>query len=340
MSTELNVQKERKKRRRRMEFKARLITVCFLAVLISVCATVYAKYFAQSARQGIAIATGIYFSSNYAVATDENGGFFECVVNSDYIGNSYSFDLEIRNFENSLLFNESTVEIPYSVSLWLGETPEGAKYTVKDTKGVEYEIGVGEEKKVIIDKQSISGGSAKKNCYTISIAVSGSSHRAVPIYVEAVTEEGSVINKILRGKMVLNNEARPESFIESQQFVVTDETASDAEKYNQLQKASELMYEIKTVGEVLVTDEVTEELKLSWDPNVLEIDLFTKCYVEWQEQTKNDKPLTDDQNWSYITIKVMPYSAETIGFFRGEKYSESVTNMETLCKYIKAEKAQ
>ncbi len=340
MNTELSVQKERKKRRHRAELKARLIMVCFGVAFISVCATVYAKYFAQSARQGIAIATGIYFTANYAVEVESEEDFFECIVNSDYIGNNYNFDFEIRNYENSLLFNESTVDIPYSLAVWLGEEPVGATYTIKDTRAVEYELKAGEENKIVMEHQSISGGSAQKNCYTISIEVSGASHNPVPIYVEAVTAQGAVINKALRGKMVLNNEARPESFIESQQFVTTGELSTDAEKYTQLQNTSELMYEIKTVGEVLVTDEVTEKLKLSWDPAVFEIDMFTKCYVEWLKQTNHTGPLTDAEGWNYITITVMPYSAETIGFFRGEKFHEKVTDMETLCSYIKAQKEQ
>ena len=334
---------------------------------------VYAKYYSVSAQRGIAIATGIYFSSNYAVEvkTDAEGNedgsstesgdttetqdeYVESLVNSSYMGGDYEFDFEVRNYENNLLFNASGVEIPYKVRFWLGSEPVGAAYTVGiDGDSAEASTLVaGEENAVTFLDQQISGGAAKSNKYEISIIVADTSvtHTVVPIYACVETLDGSIITRTLKGKMVMNNVDRPESFIESQKFIVPNETEGMDQtlKFEKLSRLSMLTYEVRTVGDVLA-DDVTEELKLSWDPTVLQIDLFDDVYREWLKNNPNASgPLDDGEitGWKYITIKVMPYSAENIGFFRGSAYDTKVTDvvetgvdgMETLHKYIKAQK--
>lgn len=305
---------------------------------------VYAKYYSQSARAGIAIASGIYFTANYAVSVEEDGEFYESVVKSDYQGNEYSFNFEVRNYENNLLFNESGVDIPYSLSFWLGETPSGATYTVV-SNGATYELKEGEEEKIEITGQSVAGGSAMANSYVISIKPSDSTatHEAVPIFVEVKTGESSIVSKTLRGKMVLNNVERPVSFIESQGFILPDKTTDvTTVTFEQIEELSELTYEIRTVGEVLASDEPTEELKLSWDATVFELDLFDSVYLEWLKNNPDETGPKDDSTagWKYITIKVMPYSAETIGFFRGTEYRNKVTDIASLHEFIEAEKYQ
>lgn len=330
---------KRKKTEQRVKLAALLLP---LLLILAGGGYVYAKYYSQSARAGIAIASGIYFTANYAVTSGEEEEFFESIVKSDYQGNEYSFNFEVRNYENNLLFNESGVDIPYSLSFWLGEVPADASYTVAWGDNSP-QVLAGEENKFEITGQSIAGGSARANSYTISIKPNESTivHKAVPIYVEVKTGDGSIINRTLRGKMVLNNVKRPESFIESQGFILPNDTAgAETVTFEKIEKLSELTYEIRTVGEVLATDEPTEELKLSWDASVFELDLFDSVYLEWKKNNPGVTAPKDDATpgWKYITIKVMPYSVETIGFFRGTNYNVKVSNMEQLHTYIKAEK--
>lgn len=300
---------------------------------------VYAKYFSESARWGVAIASGVYFTANYAAESEE---FFEVNVNSNYMGNSYEFAFEVRNYENNLLFNESNVIIPYSVSFWLGETPQGATYSVV-WQEQSHTLRVGE--KVTFTGHSIAGGSANANPYSIKIDVTDSdtTHEAVPIYVEVQTEDGTIINKTLRGKMVMNNVSAPQNYIESQSFVISENTTDDEKKFALMQKLSMFTYEIRTVGEV-ATGDITEKLKLSWNPTLLEIDLFDDAYLAWQASEKEatgatpEAPYIDANGWYYITLDVMPYSAQTVCFLRGAEYTEKVGDMATLNNAIKAEK--
>ena len=345
MQTGHNKRNTQKRRRRRTKKRIKiskigwvLLGVVSIAIVGSLGYATYAKYFSESAKSGIAIATGIYFTANYAVQTDSNV-YFESVVNSGYTGGTYNFDFEVRNFENNLLFNESSVTIPYSVSFWLGAKPTNAYYTVKKGDGSAKEIGVLEENKVTLSGQSIAGGAAITDAYTISINVTGGegAHTAVPIYVEVLTDEGAIITKKLCGKMVFNNVESPESFIEEQQFVLQDFSGTDEEKYTELQKQSEFMYEIRTVGEVLGT-ETTDKLKLSWDPTVFEVDVFDEAYLEWLDDSEKSAPETDESGWNYFLLEVMPYSFETIGFFRGDAYADKVSDLKTMHQYIIAEK--
>ncbi len=343
--------RERKRRRQKTEKLVRFTAAFVLLGLILGGGYTYAKYFSEGARWGVAIASGVYFSANYAASSSDAGSeeYFESIVNSNYMGSNYGFTFDVRNYENNILFNESGVTIPYSLSFWLGETPESATYTVSWKAGEttrQQTIGVGEANKVTIADQTIAGGSASVIEYTINIGVadSGVVHTAVPIYVEVWTDEGAIINKTLRGKMVLNNTAVPVNYIESQEFVVSGEYTEDAAKFTQIQKLAMLTYEIRTVGEVAAGD-VTEKLKLSWDPTLLEIDLFDEAFMAWQESNKDadgnvpQKPAVDTAtNWYYITLEVMPYSAQTVSFFRGSDYASKITSMETLKGAILAEK--
>lgn len=297
----------------------------------------YAKYYSQSVKNGIAIASGVYFTANYAVASESEDDFFESIVKTGYQGSDTDFIFEVRNYENNMLFNESTVVIPYSISFWLGSTPEAAVYTV-EYDGESKVIHAGEAAKTTFSMHSIEGGRAAANKYTIRVdAEDGVKHTAVPIYVEVRTEAGAIISSVLRGKMVISTATQSASYIESQMFVVSGNVTTDEEKFAEIQKLSELTYEIRTVGE-LATNEVTEELKLSWDPTVLEINLFDDAFLAWKSAEGKDAPDEDANGWHYITVKVMPYSAETVGFFRSDEFALKAVDLTTLHNYIKAEK--
>ncbi len=314
---------------------------------------VYAKYYSLSAKEGIAIATGVYFTANYA--HDAGGEFVENLVNIGYSGGDTSFTFEVRNFENNLLFNTDNVNIPYTVELWLESTPDGgAKYYVnagENESDTKQELGVGEAGKVTLFEQVISGGLARTNSYYISISGAPNDHVAVPIYVRVKTLEGSLINRTLTGKMLLSGSAKTESKIESQGFVIPEEPA-DISQFERLNSLSVFTYEVLTVGSA-ASGGTTEELRISWDPDILSIDLFDEAYLKWVETEKEANPnatitgpATDPETgWKYIVIDIMPYAAENINFFRGPEYEETFgteesdeTKLERLHEFINAKK--
>ncbi len=345
MIIKMNKKGERNRRRRITERRVKL--AAFFGLLFAIFMTwggyVYGKYYAQSYQNGIAIASGVYFTANYAVEVEsETEAFIESVVNTTYQGKDFNFEFEVRNYENNLLFNESTVVIPYSVMFWLEEAPEGATYTV-EYNGETKTLSAGEPAEATFSMHGIAGGSAMANVYTISADVADDAeHEPIPVYVEVKTEASSVINSTLKGKMVFTKSQKAENYIESQQFVVSKEVNSDDEKFAEIKNMSGLTYEIRTVGEVSGDSGVTEKIKLSWDSTVLEIDLFDDAYLEWKTSEGATAPLEEEKNgvkWHYILIDIMPYSAETISFFRGTTFDneEKVNSMDTLHSFIEAE---
>ena len=210
-----------------------------------------------------------------------------------------------------------------------------------DTDSVQRTLGVGEENKIVISGRSLVGGSALADCYQIAINTT-QPHEAVPIYAVVQTANGAIIQKTLRGKMVLRNSTAPVNFIESCGFIVPNETAgmSEEEKIKAVRKQSALTYEIRTVGEILASEEVTEEIMLSWDGSVLDIERFDSNFLIWCKENNKDAPLpvTGKPGWRYFTMKVMPYSSESFLFFDiGLNYSE-IANMDKLNSYVLVEK--
>ena len=174
------------------KMKNRIIFAVILLSFVLICgggSYVYATYFSQSASEGIAIASGVYFTANYAVEVEEDSEeYFESVVR--YTSGNLDIPFEVRNYENLLLFNESTVSIPYSVSFWVEELPEGATYQVT-WDGTTKDLST---TKITFENQVITGGSAFANKYIISIS-SGEAHKSVPIFVEVQTAEGAMIKR-------------------------------------------------------------------------------------------------------------------------------------------------
>ena len=316
-----------------------IVFMCLLTIVLGLSSSkyVYAKYYSLSAKEGIAIATGVYFTSNYA--HNAEGAFVETLVDIGYKGGRASFSLEVCNYENNLLFNTENVNIPYKIEMWLESAPtDGAEYSVSvgtEANATAKVLGAGEENKIIIQDQTISGGSARENSYYVLVAAP-EDHTPIPIYVRIETMPGALINRVLTGKILLSGTAQNESKIESQGFVIPDEPAELSE-FKRVISLSSFTYEILTVGAV-ASSGITEELKVSWDPTVYSIDLFDQAYMDWMDNTGNAEPLTDENGWNYITIDVMPYSAENIGFFRGPKFDTKVSDLETLESYIEAYK--
>ncbi len=332
---------------------ALFIAIFVIALGLSCSTYVYAKYYSVSAREGIAVATGVYFSANYAASVPEDGEFMEYMAVTGYTGTDTSFVFEVRNYENNLLFNTANVDIPYEVSFWLGaNVTDGSVYTVTSQLDGTSQI-IKREERVYFSDQMVVGGSARADKYVIDINTAGVKHEAVPVYVEVRTRDGALINRILRGKMLISSEGMEEITIESQEFVVegASDQMTDEEKAAILQELSAFYYEISIVGDVTSTGGATERLKLAWNPNVFEVDLFDKAYLAWQSETGQSEPLIDTEGtvdtnptygWKYITIDALPYSAESIGFFRGTKFESLVMdeNLETGEKEINLEKLE
>ncbi|MDD3368593.1 MAG: hypothetical protein PHP50_06835 [Lachnospiraceae bacterium] len=245
------------------------------------------------------------------------------------------------------------MDIDYTVSFWLENAPtDGADYTVSTRTGETtqtYSLNTAtKEAPAVFISQRLGGGAALKNAYNISITVSGN-HKAIPVYVLVRTTDTAIVDSTLKVKMTLTNVTVPEQFIDSSEFDIPAAVSggTETEQLAAMDKLAGLTYEIRTVGRVLATEDLTQVIKLSWDATKLDIDRNDTTYLAWLEEEKKTNPgisgpLTENVNgvtWNYITLEVMPYSSEEIIFYKKNGLQLNSITLAALNGYVKAEKA-
>lgn len=312
----------------------------------------FAKYMAQSAKPGIAIASGVYFTGNYAGEASEGDDMtdaLESIVSVSYLEDQkqyQTFDFEVRNHENILLFNDSNINIPYHISFYLAGEPEaGDTYTLsyKDTEGATQSVTLTTTPPASPISGMLKGGAALKDAY--SITVKSQNKTTVPIYVRVTATD--VVQKTLKGKMVLSQSQEAGEFIKSQSFVKADGSAAD--NFEAVNRQSEFSYKITTGGTKSATG--TETLKICWDPAVFDIDRYNAAFQSWRTD-ENWKPAAMTaaelaESWALgwsggqcITVDASSYSSVTIGLFRGNDFETKVTDLASLNQYIHVVKMQ
>lgn len=345
-------QNRRKNRRVRKAVRAAMFLIP-LCALLSCGWYVYAKYLAQSVQKGVALASSIYFTSNHAAPSgssldDMTDALVSVAESGDGDGRNYDFNVEIRNYENILLYNSSNAKIPYTVSFQLAATPAaGDSYkvtaSVKKEADGRIETVTGETQTLsandwVTFENELPGGEALSDDYQIQ--VTSSAGNPVPIYVRANTKDGALLTERLKGKIMLQARADSGDFLKTYGFSVPSD-GTDAEKFAALQKQSEFSYKITTGGISADAGSDADVVTLYWDSAVYDIDRFSNAYLAWEESENtgpkeidvaNLQSLFPGETWSQgwngpahcITIKMSAYASVNIGFFRGVEYGLKV----------------
>lgn len=333
-----------------------------LCLLLSGGYAVYAKYLSQSVQRGITIASSIYFTCNYASPSqipedDMTDALVSVAQSTDTDGKEYNFTVEIRNYENILLYNSSTAQIPYTVEFWLadagtaGDTYQAtAKVKTKNADGILEETM--ETKTITQDNPAsfnniLTGGQALSDGYEIK--VTAPSGKAVPIYVRVKTENGALLTERLKGKIMLQTRSDAGKFLKSFGFNTNGDTPE--EQFEYLQKQSEFSYKITTGGVSQEDGGNTEMVTLYWDGTVYDIDRFSSAWLAWKESgksvphtvTKADLTRYTDWDWTEwrdtdtiyaITVPVNAYASINIGFFRETGYDSRVTSAKAQQNFV------
>ena len=331
-----------------------------LCLLLSGGYAVYAKYLSQSVQRGITIASSIYFTCNYAspsqtLEDDMTDALVSVAQSTDTDGKEYNFTVEIRNYENILLYNSSTAQIPYTVEFWLadagtaGDTYQAtAKVKTKNADGILEETT--ETKTITQDNPAsfnniLTGGQALSDGYEIK--VTAPSGKAVPIYVRVKTADGALLTELLKGKIMLQTRSDAGKFLKSFGFNTNGDTLE--EQFEYLQKQSEFSYKITTGGVSQEDGGNTEMVTLYWDGTVYDIDRFSSAWLAWEKSGKT-APKTvakatltgyTDRTWTQwsetiyaITVPVNAYASINIGFFRETEYDTRVTSAEAQQNFV------
>ena len=333
-----------------------------LCLLLSGGYAVYAKYLSQSVQRGITIASSIYFTCNYASPSqtpedDMTDALVSVAQSTDTDGKEYNFTVEIRNYENILLYNSSTAQIPYTVEFWLadagtaGDTYQAtAKVKTKNADGILEETT--ETKTITQDNPAsfnniLTGGQALSDGYEIK--VTAPSGKAVPIYVRVKTADGALLTERLKGKIMLQTRSDAGKFLKSFGFNTNGDTPK--EQFEYLQKQSEFNYKITTGGVSQEDGGNTEMVTLYWNGTVYDIDRFSSAWLAWEKSgkklpktvTKADLTRYTDWDWTdwddmdpiyAITVPVNAYASINIGFFRETGYDSRVTSAKAQQNFV------
>jgi len=301
---------KRKKISRRSGHGILLVVVVF-SVLIFFNSDIFSKYYSVKSQKGVTMAAGYYFTSNYLA--ESNGGTIPEYVKDGWDGKTeVNLALQIRNFENYLLYNDINLSISYKITFNLESDPINATYYVQSGTGNYVLLSTSE---LTFDSEIINGGAALENVYNIKIVpTDGLTAAPVPICVKAETIAPSYISKKLTGKISLLL-ATSQGFIQEKGF------------YKPATTASALLYKIMTATEVKsLTDisNVTYKLNLKWDTSKLDINQNSQTYIELK-----DNPSTyyiDSNGFGHLIIDTMPYSSIQIEFFKKSDFYNNGIN--------------
>lgn len=274
---------------------AAVLTACILVVIGIASRYAIAKYYAYKAEQGITVASAFYFNSDKlvkpkggAIATED--AVKEMViddipvtVNSNkWTGGDCLFTVEIRNYDNNLLYNEAGLDIGYEIYFRLVGTPQGAEYT----------ITYGDETKTLTMADqlvkytgSLNSGSPYGDTYRIHITTSNVvdtydndnaakvlvvAYPTSPDYIKtgANKRQENLLYGVFQGVL-----SKANMTIESKQFTVQSEKTYQTNWKNAVEDVSGLIYNIRTGGDALIDDSnsIRQEARVRWNSQYLQI---------------------------------------------------------------------
>lgn len=283
----------------------------------------YARYYAIQYRQGISVASGLYFSSNMlskipGQTTDIgaiNDGTLQTIVNSSrWAGGTTSFDISIRNYDSNLLYNDSNLNIEYEIWFMLLDTPQGASYSVTPPQGQAYTVDLpdgstntvttpnGESVALTstlkFTKRTLVGGTLSSDTFKLNLKMDDSNNynKAKVMVVAYPTAPDYVVNE-------QNQEQRlvgvfqgvftdVELKVDKAEFLVQGESDYNSSTWkNKVKDLSGLIYNVKTIGDVVPSDTSSNQTKpqaiIKWNTQYLTLSKYD-AYYEYALK-KNDE---------------------------------------------------
>lgn len=292
-----------------------------IALLVGISGFTYAKYYAKRDNKGVSVASGLYFNSNCIsnvegdteIPLDE----IDLLKAPGYVnpeGGSI-FYLDIRNYDNHLLYNELYLDVEYTIK-FLKLNGEDASVEYKNEDGDDVRVELKDNEEFILTGRKIEGGSARYHSYIVRTtnAVDGTDAKVLVMAYPTAPDYVATAAKKMRLLGVLV--AQPKDVkvgIDRAHFMIEDTTEYAADWESAVNKMSGLEYTIQTNGDdVSSSGAVKGELKVTWNSKMLDINQYDSYYLEAVE---NNLVTTDGDNKSMI-IKVLPYANVRITFYK------------------------
>lgn len=273
----------------------------FLLILAGLASRfVIARYYAYKAEKGISVASAFYFNSDklvkpaggvyatQAAVQSLNPDNFSVTVNQDkWTGGDCLFTVEIRNYDNNLLYNETNLNLDYVIYFRLVGTPKGATYKVQGGQWT-----TDQELKTngacVSTTGHLDGGSPQSEVYRIHINTIGTgsqydnltaakvlvaAYPTSPDYIKTDAEhlQEHFLCGVFQGVLTAANMT-----IESSHFKVQSTNAYKTNWKNAVIDQSGLIYTVRTGGDALIDEQnsIKQEACIKWRSDYLQVSKY------------------------------------------------------------------
>lgn len=342
--------------------KARIaVAVLACLVLVGVSYTVYSKYYKTGYNRGMSIASGFYFNSNYMAAVDELRGKTEDDlpnISNDVLESviisanktswtdspTYLFQVEVRNYDNHLLYNDKELDVEYEVHFMLLNEPLGAAYSVsfgglgQDEKELTWENGRGE---VVTYQGELPGGSCQEDVYYLQIQMKDAyiyEPADVLMVAYPVGPDYLRSTKTIAGILRANHEEKEFRIEPESGFVVRHEETYPDDWKGTVLKESGYEYLVYTSGNYTGEGSaVRKTIKVMWRKDMYKINEFDEYYQEVKGDRKRCYEETEGEHtWCVMEIDVLPYASLKFVFYRNDDFENIIKEMKYSSEFEKS----
>lgn len=359
---ERQMQKKTGKRKKSKQWKSKksylIIGLLACVFLAGASITVYSKYYKTGYNQGMAIASGFYFSSNYMyeeeainnytikeLAKSQDGKLVHEELinklisavskeawNTNGSSISYTFNnIEVRNYANSLLFNDEELNVSYQVEFALLDANAGAEYKVRK-KGTGTYTSITNDGNGNLTTASfqgkLKGGELSEDVYELQVTRPQTGEYTPARILIMAYPEGDAFSQNPRkiAGIVKAEYNQAEMEIIDQKFTIEDEL-EDSTWQERVKKESAFIYQLKTTGGFYVEgdDNMLQKIKIKWNPDVLALNENDKY--------KNESGTQYDAGLGEMIIETAPYSSIKFVFFKKEGFGDWVDGQSSMDKF-------
>lgn len=303
-----------------------------VAIALGAAIVVLAKYYATTNNKGVAVASGLYFSSNILTQIDgstdinnvKNESGIPTYLNPKvWSGATCTFAIEIKNNDSVLLYNDANLDIEYRVDFLILENEGNTSYTVKQinsdgTASTERILNTGN---TVSFTGKIEGGQPLYDKYELSIHIENEGSfegKSAPVLVVAYPTSPDYIaataNELRLVSIIQGDYTQPKIEIDTKGFLI-ENYMTDSNWLDVVKSYSGYEYNITTTGDIASTgiENINQDMAITWNSNVLTIDKFNSYYLEARSKNR----ITDNgDGTTTMTIDAMPYSAIKLTFYK------------------------
>lgn len=280
----------------------------------------FAKYYSLQKQKGVALASDFYFTSDILKSdiTISNGVPTKI---SPYIatnvwnpnGTLSTVTFLVRNYANSLLYNDENIGLEYDLYAMLKE---------EESNGIAYYLVYGSGQEVRLSttpvkiSDTLAGGEPLSNSYAIQYRyTSGIKVLPKDVYLWVVPTAPSYIpvGEYSMGSLVSVRETVAKFTFENGWGFLTLDDASENltdEQMGKINAQAGFVYNISTSGSNTEgNDKDKVEVILTWNSKYIELDRFCKFYRE-------EDIVTDGNGMKSLIISINTYTSNDILFYR------------------------